>query len=268
MLIASCAATPSEKRRQLPGDSLEPLLVASATLGHRFMEARHLRGIQRRSTGRELPAIPDYLRRALLACGIVAAALYVAMTLFVGLMWEGYSLSSQTISELSAIGAPTRRLWLQLGTAYTVLMIAFGWVVWGSADRNRAQRIAGALLMVHAVFGYLWPPMHQRAVLAAGGGTLTDTLHIVWMAVAGVLFVGETGFAAAALGGRFRLFSIGTIVVVLACAYVTGTYTALLQADLPTPALGVWERISAGVYMAWIAVLAASLWRRPASHRL
>ena len=239
-------------------------LVAFATLGYRIMEARHLHGIRRRSTGegKSATAVPDGWRRALLMCGVAAATLYVAMTLLVGLLWHGYSIGSQTISELSALGAPTRTLWMQLGTVYTVLMIVFGWIVWASADRNRAQQILGVLLMVHAGFGYVWPPMHQREVLAAGGGSLTDTLHIAWMMAVAVLFMGEVGFGAAALGRRFRLFSIATVAVVLACGFVTGTYTAQLQADLPTPWLGVWERISAAVYMLWITVLALALLRR------
>jgi hypothetical protein len=66
-------------------------------------------------------------RKALLACGILAALLYVAMTLFVGLLWDGYSVASQTPSELSAIDAPTRPLWMLLGTVYAVLMFAFAW---------------------------------------------------------------------------------------------------------------------------------------------
>ena len=48
-----------------------PLLIACATLGHRFMEARHLRGIQRRSTAapadlgaHQHQRVPDLDRRA------------------------------------------------------------------------------------------------------------------------------------------------------------------------------------------------------------
>ena len=48
------------------------------------------------------------------------------MTLFVGLLWEGYSVVSGVPSELSAIGAPTRLLWMWLGAAYAGLMVAFG----------------------------------------------------------------------------------------------------------------------------------------------
>jgi hypothetical protein len=243
-----------------------PALIAFATAGHRLMEARHLRGIQRRSmASAETGSTLERWRRVLLNCGILASILYVAMTLFVGLLWEGYSVASHVPSELSAIGAPTRTLWIFLGAVYGVLMIAFGWIVWATAPANRALRVAGALLIAHTAFGQFWPPMHQRAVLAAGGGTLTDTLHLVWAAVTGIVFMLIVGFGAAALGKRFRVYSIATMAIVLACVAVTATYAPDLQADLPTPWVGVWERISIAAFMAWIAVLATALlrFRRP-----
>ena len=201
------------------------------------------------------------VRKTLLVCGILAAVLYVAMTLFVGLLWEGYSSTAQTISELSAIGAPTRSLWMLLGTIYGVLMVAFGWIVWKSAPLNRALRVVGALLMVQAVFGFFWPPMHQRAVLAAGGATLTDTLHIAWTIVTSLFFMFALGFGAAAFGKRFRIYSIATMVIVFACGAWTGTYAPLIQANLPTPWAGVWERLNTTFFVVWIAVLATTLLR-------
>lgn len=227
------------------------------------MEARHLRGIRRRSAATNTTPHANRWRRPLLMCGPAAAVLYVAMTLFVGLLWEGYSVVSGVPSELSAIGAPTRPLWIWLGMIYGALMIAFGYSVWTSSSANGALRVAGALLIAHTVVGQFWPPMHQRAVLAAGGGTLTDTLHLVWTAITGVFFLLIVGFGAAALGKRFRIYSIATIVAVFACGAVTGTYASQVQADLPTPGVGIWERISIAGFMAWIAVLAIALLRAP-----
>jgi hypothetical protein len=192
----------------------------------------------------------------LLGCGILASVQFV-----VGLLWDGYSVAANVPSELAAIGAPTRTVWILLGTVYGVLMIAFGWIVWASAPPNHALRVVGVLLMAQTAFGQFWPPMHQRAVLAAGGGTLTDTLHLVWTAVTGLFFMLIVGFGAAAFGKRFRLYSIVTMVIALACGAVTGTYASDVQADLPTPWVGVWERISIATFMAWIAVLATALLR-------
>ena len=62
--------------------------------------------------------------KALLVCGILSSLLYGAMIGAIG--FDGYSRISQTPSELTALGAPTRSLWMQLGAVYTVLVTAFG----------------------------------------------------------------------------------------------------------------------------------------------
>jgi pimeloyl-ACP methyl ester carboxylesterase len=201
-------------------------------------------------------------RKVLLLCGVLASLLYVAMNVLVPLEWPGFSSFSQTISELSAIDAPTRTVWVALGAVYGVLLIAFGYGVWLHGRPSRPLRIAGALMIADGVFGFFWPPMHQRAVLAAGGATLTDTLHIAWTMVSGVLMMLSIGFAAAAFGKRFRAYAAATVVLLLAFGAVTGTYTASVQTNLPTPWLGVWERLDAGVLLLWLIVLAVALARR------
>jgi pimeloyl-ACP methyl ester carboxylesterase len=201
-------------------------------------------------------------RKVLLLCGVLTALLYVAMNVLVPLLWPGFSVFSQTISELSAIDAPTRTLWVALGTVYAVLLMAFGYGVWVSGRRSRPLRVAGVLIVADGVFCLFWPPMHQRAVLASGGATLTDTLHIAWTMVSGVLMMLSIGFAAAAFGRRFRAFAVATIVLLVAFGAMTGTYAARVQANLPTPWLGVWERIDAGLLMLWLLVLAVALLRR------
>ena len=50
------------------------------------------------------------LPKVLLASGIVAPLLYAVSDVVAGMRWEGYSFRDQTISELGAIGAPSRPL--------------------------------------------------------------------------------------------------------------------------------------------------------------
>jgi CubicO group peptidase (beta-lactamase class C family) len=104
--------------------------------------------------------------------------------------------------------------------------------------------------------------VHQRAVLAAGGATLTDALHLVWAMATGLMFVIAMTFGGAGFGRRFRAYSIITMAIVLACGMWTATYASRLQANLPTPWVGVWERISIAAVMLWIAILAAALMRK------
>jgi hypothetical protein len=199
-------------------------------------------------------------RRILLGCGVFASLLYVFATVFVALQWRDYSSASQTVSELSAIGAPTRSLWVSLAIPYTLLMGAFGYGVWMSADRNRPLRITAGVMVVYGVLGLFWPPMHLREVLAAGGGTLTDTMHIVFAMVTVLLMVLAMGFGAAAFGARFRLYSIATMAILAVCGAMSGTDAPRLQVNLPTPWIGVWERINIGVFLLWVVVLAVTLW--------
>src|SRR5689334_22090388 len=101
-------------------------------------------------------------RKILLVCGILSSLLYVAMNAIAAMLYDGYNSASQTVSELSAIGAPTRPLWLLLGIPYTVLATAFGWGVWVSADQNRPLRVVGGLMVAYGALGLFWPPMHLR----------------------------------------------------------------------------------------------------------
>lgn len=208
------------------------------------------------------PIRRSMVQQTLLTCGILASLLYFAMLLVVPSQWEGYSSASQTVSELSAIDAPTRTLWISLGIIWTGLMIAFGSGIGAAAHGSRRLRLVGGLIIASAVIGLAWPPMHQREVLAAGGGTLTDTLHIVWTALTGILTLLVMFLAASLSGKRFRLYTFTTMGVLLAFGFLTGLDAPRLQANLPTPLTGVWERVNIVAQMLWYLVLAVVLLRR------
>jgi Protein of unknown function (DUF998) len=213
------------------------------------------------------------VRKVLLGCGIASSALYVLMNIIAPLRYPGYSAFSQTISELSAIGAPSRPLWMPLVVVYSVLLIAFGVGVWLSAGGTRALRVVGGLLVGLGIAGCLWPllpggaSMHPREVLAAGGGTLTDTLHLFQGGVGTLFSLLIIGFGAAAFGGWFRRYSIATIVVLLTCGAWTAVEAPQVSANQATPRLGVIERILFLSFLLWFAVLAIVLLRTQAQRR-
>jgi hypothetical protein len=271
MLTATRIPRSVEKRRPLPADAQVPQPIFASTLAI-AIEAppRRLWRIQRRSTApRALQRRVSHeaWRKALLVCGIASSLLYAAMIW--GIRYEGYNPISQVPSELTAIGAPTRALWAGLGWIYTVLITAFGVGLWKSAGKNRAVRIIGGLILAYGSLGVLWPlaAMHQRGVLAAGGGTWSDTLHVVLGAVTVLLMFVAIGFGASAFGKRFRLYSIATIVVLLAFGGLTFLEAPRLQANLPTPWIGLWERINITVFLLWVVVLATRLWRTGTAQR-
>jgi len=200
-----------------------------------------------------------YLKRILLMCGILSSLYYFAINIFVAMQYEGYNSASQTVSELSAIGAPTRPLWVSLVIVYSFFVAAFGYGVLTSAGKDRYLRMAGGFIITYVIVGLFWPPMHQREVIAAGGKTLTDTMHIVFTMVTVTLMLLTIGFGAAALGKRFRFYSIITIGTLILFGAITGIDSPAMEAGLPTPWIGISERISMGAYMLWLIALAIAL---------
>jgi len=195
-----------------------------------------------------------------LVCGILAPVLYVATDVIAAVRWEGYSYVAQTISETFAIGAPTRPLILLRGVGYSMLVMAFGVGVIESARGKRRLLVAGALLVGISIVDLLAPfvaPMNLRGVER----TLTDTMHIVLASVDVLFILLIIGFGASTFGKRFRRYSIGTILIVLVFGTLAGLDGPRIAENLPTPWLGVTERISVFSYMLWITVLAIGLSR-------
>jgi len=183
------------------------------------------------------------------------------MNAFIPLLYNGYSTASQTVSELSAIGAPTRPLWVSLGIVYSLLVAAFGLGIWQSAGKNRPLQIVGILMLVHGIIDILWPfaPMHQREALAAGMKSLSDTMHIVMSMITVLFFMLMIGFGAVAFGKKFRVYSFATLTILVTFGILTTIDSPGISKNLPTPFIGVWERINIGVFMIWVIVLAIIL---------
>lgn len=202
------------------------------------------------------------LQRSLLLCGIVSVVLYAAMNIFVSMQWDDYSSKTQTVSELSAIDAPTRSLWVPLGVVYTLLTAAFGWGVLKSAAGNRKLRIAGALLLAYGISGLLWPiyPMHLREVLAAGGASWSDTMHLALASFTVLLMILAMGCGAVAFGRSFRIYTIITILLLATFGALTSAEAGAVEVNGPTPWIGVYERLNIAVFLMWIVVLAVMLW--------
>jgi hypothetical protein len=143
-------------------------------------------------------------RRLLLSCGIASSALYSLVNMLAPPRYPGYDVVSQAVSELAAIGAPTRSLMIATGLAYNLLVLAFAWGVWRAGEGDRPLRAAGVSLAAFALLGFVAPftSMHQRGEPFG----LTDALHIACTALTVLLMLLAIGFGAAALGARFRAY--------------------------------------------------------------
>lgn len=197
-------------------------------------------------------------RTILLGCGIAASALYVVATVIGALVWRGYSTVDQSVSELFALGAPSRALIVAAFLAYDVLMVAFAAGVWGSAGHQRVLRVMAGLIVLdqlRGAAGTLFTPIHLRGV----AGTGVDIWHAILTAATVLLSLLIIGLGARAFGPRFRRYSIGTVLVMVVFGALAGLQGPRMAANLPTPGFGIEERINIFGELLWFAVLAGRL---------
>jgi hypothetical protein len=196
------------------------------------------------------------LKKALLICGILSSLVYLGTDILAGILYPGYSFLNQAISEESAIGAPTRSFVVPLLLLYAVLFLAFGWGVWRSAGQNRPLRIIGGLLIGIGFVGLAWTPFPMH--LGEPAGSFANTIHTIFAGIQVILVLVTMGFGAIAYRNGFRVYSIGTILALLAAGVVSFWLAA---SGRTTSWFGVIERINVYGYMLWVAVLAIVLLR-------
>lgn len=201
-------------------------------------------------------------RKVLLVCGILSVLFYAAMDVIGGTRWQSYNWMSQEFSRLSAIGAPSRPLHLVLNPIYSLLVIAFGLGIWRSADRRLAPRLIGAGLIAYALVSFMWPQFFPED-LSQPVSALTNTMHIVITIVTVLSWVLILGFGASLFGRGFRIYTILTLAAVVVFGGLSGSQGPALAAGLPTPWLGLTERINIYSFMLWMVVLAIMLLRAP-----
>ena len=202
------------------------------------------------------------LRRVLLVCGIISSVLYVGTDIIAATMlYSGYSYTAQQVSELSAIGAPTKPLWIVMTKVWTTLVSAFAIGVWLSAGRKRPLRVTAVLLGAFGFVGLLWvlfAPMQPRGTAGLAG----DTGHLVFAGVQILVMVLFMALGSRAGGPRFRVYSIATVVATLVFGALTGTKAGAIGAGQSTPWWGLIERVSVYAPVLWMLMFALVLFRK------
>lgn len=196
----------------------------------------------------------------LLIGGAASSVLYVlAIDVVAAFRYPAYhDWSSQMVSELMAIGAPTRPLLVRLFVPYNVLVLAFAGGVWMAAGRRRAGRATAVALAGYGVLstaGLFLAPMDLRGTV----DSLRDALHIGATVVMSIFIVASMICGAFVHGRSFRYYSLATLAVVVIFGVLAGVLARPMPG--PTPWLGLAERVNIYATMLWILVLAVSLVR-------
>ncbi len=195
-------------------------------------------------------------RRVLLICGVVSSAFYLAaIDVLAPIVHPGYhGYTSQMVSELLALGAPTRPLLVVPMLLYNLLVFAFAAGVWVSAEGRGARVLTAVALVgygVSSTVGLLLAPMDLRSA-----GISNQTLLHIWAtAVQGLFIVLVLVFGVFVHTGRFRRYAVATLVTCV----VFGALASLEAAQSSMHWIGLTERVNIYAWMVWLAALALSL---------
>jgi hypothetical protein len=243
-------------RKFVLAPAIDAVIMVLAEQVQRDVEAADSRTVSAGwSSVRRVP-LSRRFRRRLLACGILASVLWVGTDVLAGTLSENYSFVSQSSSELSSPGAPTRSLVVLLGLTYDALMVAFGLGVWGSGEK-RALRLTAAMVIGNVLLGglaVLFFPMHPDEPTS----TSANTMNVIVMASGMVCFLLAMGVGAVAFRDWFRYYSIGTLA---AYGVLTIAGMVLGSQNPQRTSVGIQERTMVLGYLLWVALLAVALLR-------
>ena len=197
------------------------------------------------------------MRFWLLLSGVIAPAIYVALALGGSLLWPGYDLSRQLVSELGLAEAPHDAVF-NIG-----LMAAGGLTVLFSLGLFLELRRRGADAVTAALTG-LSLALFGGSIVAGGLFPLPDERHGAW----GIGFAVQLAPLLALLALRkaagltgFKVFLAVLFVAVNAVLAVMFGVGDLINQDN----LGLWQR-AYGLMFTWTAVTALTLMATPVVH--
>lgn len=192
--------------------------------------------------------------------GVLALLSYLSAALFAPHFYPGYDWLSQAVSDLSALTAPSRNVWLQLAGIYevaTVVSVVIA-VIYFEHRVNKLSRIGiylFALSNVLSIIGYRLFPLSD----SGHAGTLLDMMHIYVMTPLVILL------SLISLGliciGSYRTHGRASLGVAAGCCLLLMLLGAIGTAILPKAYFGIPERISVFAVVIFNAILGFFVFR-------
>jgi hypothetical membrane protein len=198
------------------------------------------------------------LTKILLLCGAASSILYSATEILASLRWEGYDWTARMVSDLLAVSAPTRSFIVGPMLVYNALILALGIGVW-LGRQNRAQGVTAILLVAYAVAGVIGLLVFPLDYNTAGSGA---AMHMVATFTLIILMFAFIVAGAVGSGRAFRIYSGLTILLIIGGAVLAGMQIPRIEAGIPTPGLGLYERMNIYAMLSWVVAYAVARWPR------
>lgn len=199
--------------------------------------------------------------RLLSLSGAIGVAFYTAHVIIGGFLWDGYSHVRQTISELTATGAPNADFLRVLTAVYGLLLVIFAICTYVIFRKKKLSKISilGAFLLIIMEFfsfaGYSLFPLDQAGSLA----DFQNIMHIIVTAVVVICTIASSYCIGIGLMRSSRHRKIGVFIFICAIIItVSGIMTPVIMANKLLIS-GLTERINIFSLQTWIFALSVYL---------
>ena len=191
--------------------------------------------------------------------GIVALLSYTAAVVFSPLAYPGYNWMAQAVSDLSAVNAPSLRLWNQLSSLYNIstlicaMMVCAGIQGTGNRLLRTGIYLFSAMEWISAV-GFSMFPLSDSGY----AGTFQDKMHIFSTVLVVLLSIVSLVMLIVASAKSKKYRSFGVFAGIALGMMLVG---ALGMNIVPKEYFGVVERFSVFAAVGYNAVLGIELFR-------
>jgi hypothetical membrane protein len=188
------------------------------------------------------------------AVGIAAVALYVGTTILGGVLDPQYSHVRNAVSELTGSTAPDRALLAPLYIGYNLVMLGFGYALFRAAGSGILFPVAVVLFTIAALSGIGQVTVFRMdsigdtpSTAGAGHLVLAGVSSLLCLAIAILYGIAFRGVPALRRLSRYSFATAAGLVLT----------APLAVGSIGTDVMGLFERITIGVFMLWIVVVSA-----------
>lgn len=195
-------------------------------------------------------------QKALAICGIIGPPIYAIVVITLGSLWTGYSHVTQSMSELGSVGAPHAVVMNTVGFPLLgILLMTFALGLYRGLRNGKSAGIgctlvalSGGAVLMTGIF-----PCDAGCVDV----TKIGTTHSVFATISALTMMFAPLAVLPALGSdsRWRNYALFSLIIGIAVAISSALYGfTVFQAWE-----GVMQRLSMGIALLWIEVMAIKL---------
>jgi len=196
--------------------------------------------------------------RLLAICGVIGPVIYAIVVLTLGLLRPGYNPVTQSMSEFGEVGAPNAIVMNAAGFILLgLLMIAFTFGLHRGISKGKGSKIGPALLAVTGV------GLVGAGIFPCDPGCVDESLIGIVHSIFSTISAFAGIFAPFAISRRLKKDSLWQ--GYWAYSVVTGVMALGVSAVYGLEILELWkgalQRVSMGIHLLWIEVMAIRLLR-------